>query len=97
MGRRNRLVSGPIDLSGRDEQANVEVADVLAELPEDHAARIAFAEGKDTITLTHLVADRKDLIARLMESYWARHDRVFNSAMNTGGRIMENLPPRRSA
>src|SRR5258708_10034803 len=92
MGRRNRLVSGPIDLSGRDEQANVEVAAVLAELPADHAALVAFSEGKDTIALTHLRADRRDLVARLMDSYWARPDHVFNTSLNTGGRIMGNLP-----
>jgi hypothetical protein len=93
---RPKLV-GTIDLSGRDEQANREVAEILAELPADHPGRVAFEGGKDTIALTHLVADRRDLVARLMDSYWARHDRVFNSALNTGGRIMESLPPRRGS
>jgi len=57
------------------------------------AARVAFAEGKDTISLTHLLPDRKDLNARLMDTYWARHDRVFSGSQNTSARIMENLPP----
>jgi hypothetical protein len=95
MVRHNRpRFTGTIDLSGRDEQANAEVAAVLEELPADHPALIAFKRGKDTVSLTHLLADRKDLVARLMNSYWARHDRVFSSSQNTSGRIMEHLPPR---
>ncbi len=96
MTRRNRpRFIGTLDLSGRDDQANREVAKILAELPEDHTARVAFAGGKDTIGLTHLLTDRVDLVARLMDTYWARHDRVFTSSQNTGAQIMENLPPRR--
>jgi len=79
MVRRNRLkLTDPIDLSGRDEQANAEVAAILSELPEDHAVRTAFAEGKDTIALTHLLADRMDVVKRLMDTYWTRHDRIWD-------------------
>ena len=95
MVRRARTkIIGTIDLSGRDEQANAEVAAILGELPADHPARVAFAEGKDTIALTHLLADRMDVVKRLMDSYWSRHDRVFNSALNMGVQIMEKLPSR---
>jgi hypothetical protein len=96
MPRNRPHLTGTINLSGRDEQANGEVAEILAELPADHPARLAFAMGKDTIALTHLLADRKDLNARLMDTYWARHDRVFSSSQNTSGRIMESLPSRRN-
>lgn len=84
MARRNRpCFTGTPDLSGRDEQANAEVAAILAELPADHAARTAFAQGKCTIALTHLLADRKDLNSRLMDSYWARHDRIWDNYRGT--------------
>jgi hypothetical protein len=96
MTRRNRPLIGTIDLSGRDQQANTEVSSARTAAPADHAARVAFEGGKDTIALTHLVTDRKDLVARLMDSYWARHYRVFSGAQNASARIMENLPPRRT-
>src|SRR5882762_8319428 len=74
MVRRNRpKLAETIDLSGRDEQADREVAAILAELPADHPARQAFAERRDTIALTHLVAARKDLVKRLVDTYFA-HD-----------------------
>ena len=79
MVRRSRLqVTGPIDLSGRDEQANTEVATILGELPPDHPARVAFAEGKDTVALTHLVAARKDLVDKLIETYFAHDRRIYD-------------------
>jgi hypothetical protein len=59
------IVTEKTDLSGRDEQANREVAAILAELPAEHQARVAFEGGKDTIALTHLVADRKDFVEQL--------------------------------
>jgi len=83
MGSSRPRFTGSIDLSGRDDQANLEVAAILVELPADHAARVAFAEGKCTIALTHLLADRKDLNARLMDTYWAR----------TSGALTALLPP----
>ncbi len=77
--RRNRpSFAGKIDLSGRDEQANAEVSAILAELRADHPVRVAFAEGKDTIALTHLLADRMDLVKRLMETYHAYDRRIYD-------------------
>ena len=65
MARRIRPLVGKIDLSGRDEQANAEVAAILGELPEDHPARVAFAAGRDTVAITYLVAGYPDLVERL--------------------------------
>jgi hypothetical protein len=77
--RRNRpRFTGTIDLSGRDEQANAEVAAILAELPADHPAPVAFAQGKDTIAPTHLLTDRMDLVKRLMDTYRAHNGRIFD-------------------
>jgi hypothetical protein len=53
-------------------------AAILAELPTDHPARIAFAEGKDTIALTHLVSDRKDLVKHLIDTVYARNSRIHD-------------------
>jgi len=84
MVRHNRpKLTGPLNLSGRDEQANTEVVAILAELPADHPARVAFKREKDTITLTHLLADRRDLVGRLMETYWTRDDRIWNNSRGT--------------
>lgn len=57
----------------RDELEHADVAGILAELPEEHPARVAYYSGAreaaDSISLTHLVADRMDLVARLVEAY----------------------------
>jgi hypothetical protein len=77
MVRRLRsALSSKIDLSGRDEQANTEVAAILGDLPEDHPARVAFAEGKTTAALTFLVADRPDLVEKLKATILARSGRA---------------------
>jgi len=59
----------PLDTRDADEHAAVTVA--LSNLPPDHPARRAYAEGADTVKLTHLVADRRDIIAALTEAYLA--------------------------
>jgi len=89
--RIRQKLTEPIDLSGRDEQANVDVAAILVDLPADHAARAACASGKDTIALTHLLADRKDLVKRLIDSYSACSDQVWYNYRGTGPD--EKVPP----
>lgn len=39
----------------RDPEEHAAIAAILAELPADHPARIAYAGQEDTIRLTHLV------------------------------------------
>jgi hypothetical protein len=52
----------------RDAAEHAAVAAILAELPADHPACVAYAEHVDTIQLTHLVG-RMDLADRLKEAY----------------------------
>jgi hypothetical protein len=67
----------------RDEIEHAEVARILSGLPENHPARIAYAAGAreaaDSISLTHLVADHRDLVGALVEAnlaaYWRTRDR----------------------
>ena len=65
----------------RDRIEHAEVAAALAELPEDHPARVAYAasavEASDSLSLTHLVADRMDLVHRLVAAYMAHQDRIW--------------------
>ncbi|MGD9730467.1 MAG: hypothetical protein AB7R40_24195 [Nitrospiraceae bacterium] len=51
----------------RDEQEHADVATVLATLPEGHPARVAYAEGADTIKLAHLAPP--ELVERLTAAY----------------------------
>jgi hypothetical protein len=80
MVRHNRpRLSGTINLSGRDDEADREVATILAELPPSHPARIAFAEGQHTAALTHLLLDRADLIERLKNTIFACSARSYEN------------------
>lgn len=63
----------------RDEIEVGEVSDILDYLPEDHAARVAFARGADTIALTHLVADMV-IVDRLKEAWLAGYRRMLERA-----------------
>lgn len=59
----------------RDEIEHAKVAAILAALPEDHLARIAYREHETTIALAHLVADRPGLVERFKTAYlegWGR-------------------------
>jgi len=55
----------------RDSLEHVAVQEALAELPADHPARRAYSEGLDTIALTHLVRDRRNIAQALSEAYLA--------------------------
>jgi len=59
----------------RDDAEHAEIARILSELPERHPARIAYAsaswEGANTLSLSRLVAQRMDLVERLIEVYSA--------------------------
>ena len=50
---------------------------ILAVLPEDHPARIAYADGATTIELTHLVVDDNALCEALKQEIIARHGRIL--------------------
>jgi hypothetical protein len=53
----------------RDAEEQAAVAAALSLLRSDHPARVAFENGLDTIALTHLVADRQDLVNALKKAY----------------------------
>ena len=59
----------------RDEQEHADVAAILAGLPDDHPARVAYAEGADTIKLTHLVP--RELVPGLTEAFWGGYKRYL--------------------
>lgn len=56
----------------RDELEHAEVARILSELPAEHPARVAYSTGAreaaDSISLSHLVADRHDMVQALTEA-----------------------------
>lgn len=66
------------------------MAAALSELPEDHPARVAYCEGRsvDSLSLSHLVADRPDLVKRLVDAYLAMSVRIQqrHSGAGIGGR-----------
>jgi len=45
-------------------------------LPAEHPAREAYARGASTIELTHLVADRPEILEALMEIFRAGYRRL---------------------
>lgn len=64
----------------RDAQEHADVTSVLASLPPEHPARVAYAERADTIRLTHLVADDPKLIANLKDAYLSGYRRMWDRA-----------------
>ncbi len=64
----------------RDAVEHAAVRAILAELPADHPAQLAYREHATTIALTHLVADRHKLVESLkgafLEGYRRMWDRV---------------------
>ena len=56
----------------RDEIEHAEVARILSELPAEHPARVAYSTGareaSDSISLTWLVADRRDMVQALVDA-----------------------------
>lgn len=69
----------PVDY--RDDIEHAEVAQIVSELPEHHAARAAYLSGArqaaDSLSMTHLVTDRMDLVQRLVAAYLAHADRIW--------------------
>jgi hypothetical protein len=64
----------------RDTEERAEVARIIAVLAESHPAHKAHERGMDTISMTHLVADRPDLVKALIAAYFARTDRAWKKA-----------------
>jgi hypothetical protein len=65
----------------RDELEHAEVARILSELPAEHPARVAYATGareaSDSISLTWLVADRRDMVRALTDANMAAYRRTL--------------------
>ena len=64
----------------RDAEEHAAVTAALDQLPADHPARVAYLDHADTIALTHLVADRHDLVDALKEAYLKGFGRLMRSA-----------------
>jgi len=65
----------------RDEIEHGEVLRILSELPEEHPARLAYSTGTreaaDSISLSWLVAERRDLVQALVEANLAAWRRTL--------------------
>ena len=64
----------------RDAQEHADVAAVLTVLSAEHLAREAYARGVGTLELTHLVADRVELVDGLKEAFLAGYSRLLDSS-----------------
>jgi hypothetical protein len=62
----------------RDPQEHADVAGALASLPEDHAARQAYANGMGTIALSHLLHEHRTIVEALTEAYLAGNRRALD-------------------
>jgi len=60
----------------RDPQEHADVSALLGVLPV-HPAREAYARGTGTLELTHLVADRPELIEELKEAWLGGYRRLL--------------------
>lgn len=65
----------PID--ARDEVEHAAIREILRELPGDHPAWQAYLGGVDTIKLSHLLVDRRDLVERLTRAFLDGIDRAM--------------------
>lgn len=70
-----RELPGP-SYDTRDVGEHADVATILGVLPRDHPARETYASGPGTIKLTHLVADRPELVERLKMALLAGYRRL---------------------
>ena len=65
----------------RDELEHIDVERILSELPLEHPARLAYATGAreaaDSISLSWLVSDRRDLVQALVEANLAAWRRTL--------------------
>jgi hypothetical protein len=64
----------------RDAEEHAVITAALEQLPADHPARVAYLEHADTIALTHLVADRPELVEALKEAYLKGFGRLLRAA-----------------
>jgi len=75
----------------RDAIEHAEVVQILAELPADHPACVAYASGareaSDSLSMAHLLADRPDLVARLVAAYMGHGARI-NAGCQSAGVLM---------
>jgi hypothetical protein len=65
----------------RDEIEHAEVARILSELHAEHPARVADSAGvreaADSIALTYLVANRRDMVQALVQVVLAANARIY--------------------
>jgi hypothetical protein len=63
----------------RDDIEHAEVAGALSELPEDHPARRAYSAGEttDSLSMSHQLAERPELVKRLIDAYLAHSERMW--------------------
>ena len=65
----------------RDEMEHEEVAAILSELPDDHIAIYAYFTAAscalDSLSMTHLLVDRMDLVDRLIDAFTAASARIW--------------------
>lgn len=80
MGREIRFPAGLFETGDRDEQANREVAAILAGLSGNHLARRAFARGRTTIDITNHLRDRRELFHKVMNVSWDQYRRKASRA-----------------
>ena len=64
----------------RDHQEHADIREALASLPDQHPARAAYADGADTIKLTHLVP--AEFIEPLKIAYLAGYRRMLDRQGN---------------
>lgn len=66
----------------RDEIEHSEVAAALSELPADHPACVAYSNAtiSDSIALSQLLADRMDIVDRLVAAYRGHSNRILGKA-----------------
>jgi hypothetical protein len=64
----------------RDAEEHAAICAALEQLPADHPVRVAYLDRVDTIALTHLVADRPELVEALKEAYLKGFGRLMRSA-----------------
>jgi hypothetical protein len=78
----------------RDELEHAEVARVLSELPDDHPACITYRTGareaSDSLSLSHLLAERMDLVQRLVDAYMG-HTRRIRARSSGAGDVARGL------
>ena len=70
----------PDQYDTRDAQEHADVAAVLTALPPEHPAHEAYARGVGTLELTHLVADRVELVDGLKEAFLAGYRRLLDGS-----------------